>query len=597
MIKTKLILWSIILLFIPLSSAPAAEIPSKLKVSSVTFAGNRNFTDRQLKKVMLTRPSGFLSRSYYYSDILNDDLENLVLFYQQNGYLEVQITDTTVSTDTTRQIVDIRIAISEGRLTRVEGVAVLGNTVYLDSLLLQKIGVEVDDPFRRAKLQEASLSLLTLYANNGYLEAEVVPDVRINSETHRALIDFIIRERNQFTIDEIRFDGLKKTKPKIVRRELLFRPGEVIQYSRLLESQRRLYLTGLFASVFVRPQVAASDDSSKKDILIELQENESIEFNVAAGYGSVEKARGRIEIFNTNWRGTARKLGLATKASFINRGIEGSFTEPWTFGIPWRTDINLLLEYLEEPGYNLNRIGARFVVGRGFGKRSTFSVTYRHERSELSHVEVAPVPEELESNIRSLTLSLIYDTRDNLFNSTRGTYAEWKNELAGSFLSGTDTFVRSVGRFKFFRRLRRSTIVGTAVEIGWMDVFGSSREIPLSERFYTGGPNSLRGFGYQLVGPQDSDGDPIGGRLKLVWNLVEIRQAVYKMIGLALFADVGNVWSEPEGSRISDLRTSTGVGLRANTPVGMVRLDLSMNLEPQEGESKTKLYFNMGQAF
>jgi outer membrane protein insertion porin family len=597
MIKTKLILWLIVLSFIPVSGAPAAETPAKLKVESVAFAGNQSFTDGQLKKVMLTRPSGFLSRSYYYSDILYDDLENLVLFYQQNGYLEVQITDTTVSIDTTKQVVDIRIAISEGQLTRVEGVAVLGNTVFVDSLLLQKIGVDVDDPFRRSKLQEATLSLLTLYANNGYLEAEVVLDIRINSETHRALIDFIIQERNQFTVAEIRFDGLKKTKPKVVRRELLFHPGEVIQYSRLLESQRRLYLTGLFGSVFVRPQAAASGDSTRKDILIELQENESIEFNVAAGYGSVEKVRGRIEFFNTNWDGTARKFGLATKASFINRSVEGSFTEPRTLGLSWRTDVNLLVEYLEEPGYNLNRIGARFVVGRGFGKRSTFSVTYRHERAQLSHVEVAPIPEDLESNLRSLSLSLVYDTRDNLFNSTRGIFAEWKNELAGSILSGTDTFVRSIGRFKFFHHLRSSTIVATALEIGWMDVFGSSRDIPLNERFYTGGPNSLRGFGYQLVGPQDGDGDPIGGRLKLVWNLVEVRQSVYRMIGLALFADVGNVWSEPEDSHFSDLRTSTGVGLRANTPVGMVRLDLSMNLEPQEGESKTKLYFNMGQTF
>ncbi len=597
MTKVRLILCLVVCWLALGSGARAAQAPAKLKVGSVTFQGNQSFSDRQLRKVMLTRPSRFLSRSYYYSDVLHDDLENLILFYQQNGYLEAQITDTTVGTNTTKQVVDIRISISEGELTRVEGVAVMGNTVFADSLLLQKIGIRLDDPFRRTRLQEAALSLLTLYADNGYLEAEVVPDVRVNSETHRALIDFVIRERQQFTIAEIRMEGLKKTKSGVVRRELLFHPGEVVTYSRLLESQRRLYLTGLFGSVFVRPQAAASEDSTKKDILVELQESESIEFNVAAGYGSVEKARGRIEFFNTNWGGTARKFGLATKASFISRSIEGSFTEPWTFGLPWRTDVNLLVEYLEEPGYNLNRIGAHFVVGRGFGKQSTASVAYRHERAELSHVEVSPVPEDLESSLRSLTLSLIYDTRDNLFNSTRGVYVEWKNELAGSFLSGTDTFVRSVGRLKLFHRLRGSTIVGTALEVGWMDVFGGSKDIPLNERFYAGGPNSLRGFGYQLVGPLDGDGDPIGGRLKLVWNLVEIRQAVYKMIGLALFADVGDVWWQPEAFRLGNIRTSAGVGLRANTPVGMARLDFSINLEPRQGESDTKLYFNMGQAF
>jgi translocation and assembly module TamA len=130
-----------------------------------------------------------------------------------------------------------------------------------------------------------------------------------------------------------------------------------------------------------------------------------------------------------------------------------------------------------------------------------------------------------------------------------------------------------------------------------MDAYGSSKDIPLNERFYAGGPNSLRGFGYQLVGPLDSDGDPTGGRLKLVWNLVEIRQAVYKMIGLALFADVGDILWQPEAFRLGNIRTSAGVGLRANTPIGIMRLDYGVNLKRKKGEPEAKLYFNMGQAF
>jgi len=502
-----------------------------------------------------------------------------------------------VSIDSTERSVEIRVVVSEGELTRVEGVSVFGNAVFRDSLLLHKIGIKVNDPFKRTKIQDATLSVLALYANNGYLEAEVNPDIRVNSETHRALIDFVIQEKAQYTVAEIRLEGLEKTRPRVARRELLFRPGEVIKYSRLLESQRRLYLTGLFQSVFIRPQPAAGGDSAKKDILIQLQENESIEFNVAVGYGSIDKARGRIEVFNTNWEGTALKFGLSTKASFINRGIEASFTEPWTFGLPWRTDVNLLLEYLEEPGFDLNRRGGRLVIGKSFGKRSTASLTYRYEDAKLSNIQVSAIPQEQKTNLRSLILSLIYDTRDNLFNSTSGTYMEWKNELAGSFLRGTDTFVRSVGRFKYFYPWKRSTILATALEIGWMDFFGKSRDIPLNERFYAGGPNSLRGFGYQMAGPLDAEDDPIGGRLKLVWNLLEIRQSLYKMIGVAFFADVGNVWLGPEDFHFNDLRNCVGLGLRANTPIGIVRLDYGINLQPQKEEPSAKLYFNMGQAF
>jgi outer membrane protein insertion porin family len=579
------------------SNILAEEAAERLKVGSVNFDGNQAFSDQRLRRVMLTRPSGFLSRSYYYPEVLDDDLENLVLFYQQNGYLEAQLTDTSVSIDSTERSVSIDIRVSEGELTRVEGVGVFGNTVFSDSMLLQKSGIKAGHPFRRARVQEATLTLLTLYANNGYLEAQVKPDIRIKAEAHRALVDFNIDEKDRFAIAQIRMEGLNKTRPRVVKRELLFRPGEVIRYSRLLESQRRLYLTGLFQSVFIRPQPPASGDSAKKDILIELQENEFTEFNVAAGYGSVEKVRGRIEVFNSNLAGIALKAGLTLRASFIGRGLEASFTEPWTLGLRWKTDLNFLLEHLEEPAFDLTRRGGRLVVGRSFAKRSNASLAYRYEDANLSNVQVSTIPEDIETNLRTLTLSLIYDTRDNLFNSTSGTYAEWRNELAGSFLSGTDTFVRSTARLKYFYRLKRSTIIATALDIGWMDFFGTSKDIPLNERFYAGGPNSLRGFGYQLAGPLDAEGDPIGGRLKVVWSLLEIRQAIYRMIGLALFVDIGNVWTQPEDFRMGDIRTSAGLGIRANTPIGIVRLDYGINVQPKAGESRQRLYFNMGQAF
>jgi outer membrane protein insertion porin family len=589
-------LFIILCLFLK-SGARAEESSGKLKVSSVTFEGNRIFGHHRLKRVMLTRSSRFLAPSYYYPEVFEDDLKNLVLFYQQNGYLEAQIADARVSVDTTERFVYLHIQISEGELTLVEGVTVFGSAAFSDSLLLGKIAIQPKDPFRRLRIQDATLALLTLYANSGYLEAEVNPDIHINSETHLALIDFVIQEKTRFSVGQIRLEGLKKTRPHVVNRELLFRPGEVISYSRLLESQRRLYLTGLFQSVFIRPQTAASGDSAKKDVLIELQENESLEFNVAAGYGSVEKARGRIEVFNTNLAGTALKAGLTTKISFIGRGVEASFTDPWTLGLRWRTDVNLLFEYLEQPGFDLTRKGGRLVIGKTFGKRSTASLTYRYEDSKLSNIQVGTVPEEQKTNVRSLMLSLIYDTRDNLFNSNRGIYLGWHNEMAGSFLSGTATFVRSVASFKYFYPWKRSTIIASAFEIGWMDFFGKSKDIPLNERFYAGGPNSLRGFGYQLVGPLDSERDPIGGRLELVLNVLEIRQSLYKMMGAALFADVGNVWSTPQNFRFDDLRTSAGFGLRANTPIGIVRLDYGINLQPKKGEPGERIYFNMGQAF
>ncbi len=587
---------SVLVSLLIISGTPAAKDAGKFKVTSVVFQGNRAFSDRSLKKVMLTRKAGFLRPSRYHPDIFKEDLLSLEEFYHQNGYLEAALGDVGIAIDSTKQTVDILIPIDEGELTRVEDVALLGNTVFTDDALLKKVDIRSGDPLKRLEIQSAGLAVLTLYSNHGYLEADVTPDVRIDGENHLALVDFLIQENDQFRVSRILLEGLEKTKSDIVTREILFRPGDIVRYSQLLQSQRNLYLTGLFESIFIRPQSPADQDSAKKDILIELRERMAWELNAGVGYGSIEKARLTLGLSNMNLAGTARKIGLTGRISFVNRRAEISFTEPWTLGYRWRTDINLSTEYAEEPGFDLTRSGGRVEVGRSFTHRSRASLTYRQEQVNLRHIKVRPVPEKYKTNLRTLSLSVVYDTRDNLFNSTSGWYLEWTNEIAGAFLRSTDTFVRSIGRARYFHRLTGSTLLAHSLEAGWMDVYGSSLEVPLNERFYTGGPNSLRGFEYRLVGPLDENDYPLGGNFKATLNL-EVRQGLYKWIGAVLFADMGNVWRKLEGARFDDVRFSPGFGLRINTPLGVFRCDYGINVKPRRDEGPGRVVFNMGQVF
>jgi outer membrane protein insertion porin family len=570
---------------------------AKYKIDSVLFEGNEAFPAGRLHNVMISRPSTFFHPSYYHPEVFEDDLKNLQLFYRQQGYLEASIDTFDVFADTTRHRAHVTIQVTEGVQTFVEGVDLFGNLSFPDKKLYQQLQIHNDDPLKQKKVEQSTIALLTLYANHGFLDAQIEPSIRVNSETHRAIVDFYVKEGKQFRIDRILITGTTKTQDTVIRRELRFRTGEIVNYSRLLESQRRLYLTGLFQSVFVRPTLAASGDSVKKDILIEIQENMSGEFNVSVGYGSVEKARSRMEIYNHNLWGTARQIGYAMKVSFVGRKGELSFTEPWTFGTPWRTDINAAMEYAEEPGYNLNRIGGRIMLGRQFLQRSNATITYKRERVDLSKIEVSEIPDKVKTNTNSLQLSLIYDSRDNLFNSTSGSYAEWSNEIGRFFSTGAKGFVRSTLHLKRFHAFSRSLVLGTAIEVGWMDARGGLPSIPLHERFYSGGPNDLRAFDYRTVGPVDEDRTPVGGRLKFTWNLIEIRRTLYKMIGVVLFTDIGTVWDDPEQARIRDLRLCPGIGLRVNTPVGLARLDWAINVDRKTGEPATKFYFSMGQAF
>jgi len=235
--------------------------------------------------------------------------------------------------------------------------------------------------------------------------------------------------------------------------------------------------------------------------------------------------------------------------------------------------------------------------GRRIREHTAVSFSYRLENTNLSHIDLTVPVGESDPRIRSLAVTVSHDTRDNLFDPSKGWYADWTNEVAGTFLSGSNTFVKTVLTVKNFRPLGRQAVLGSALEIGWMDRFGQSLEIPLSERFYTGGPTSLRGFGYQRVGPVDPNGEPIGGRFKIVWNVLDLRRSLYRMVGGAVFIDVGNVWTRPNTARFSDLRADVGVGLRVNSPLGIVRLDYGVNVDKHADEPSSRLFLSMGQAF
>jgi outer membrane protein assembly complex protein YaeT len=459
------------------------------------------------------------------------------------------------------------------------------------------VGIKKGDPLRRPVIEDAVVALLSLYAEHGFLDASVTPKVQIDDSSHLALVDFVLLEGIRSRIGSIIISGNNKSQPKVILRELSFVQGDTVKYSEMVGSQRRLYLTGLFESAFVRPAAPQSGDSTEREIRIEVKERSSSELSFSIGYGTIEKIRGRIELNTSNLSGTARKAGIGVEANYIKQGVSMSFSEPWTLGTRWKTDLSLFGKLRQEPSYHAEVIGGKLTVGRKLGLRTSVSLSYRLENTNLSQIDLTSPVEELDPRIRSLTLTVSHDSRDNLFDPSVGWYADWSNEIAGSFLQGSNTFVKSVLTLKRFRPFGRNVVIGSALELGWMESFGASDEIPLSERFYTGGPTSLRGFGYQMVGPRDANGEPLGGQLKLVWNLLELRRSIYRMVGGALFIEVGNVWSQPKQAQLSDLRVNLGTGLRVNSPLGILRLDYGINLDRRSDEPRTKLFFSMGQAF
>ncbi|MFC2150453.1 outer membrane protein assembly factor BamA [Calditrichota bacterium] len=569
---------------------------NEVPVGKIEFHGNRVYSDSKLRKIIITRPSSIFKKCILHEEVLKDDIRSLESFYQSNGYLNAKVILSKVELDTTEGHAKIHITIEEGKRTSVEAVSYFGNEVFDDSLLIDISKIQPGDWMVSKKLEDTRIAIVRWYADHGYVDAKVSAEIRTDDSTLTALIDLILIENDMYRIGEINITGLEKTEERVVIREIIFESEQTINYSRLLETQRKLYLTGLFKSVFLK-QIASPSSERVKNILIEVQEKPSREYSITTGYGTVDGPRVGFEARNINFRGHAQKLGMKTRFSFIAQQVELTFSEPWTFGTRWQTDVSLFYGFQDQTGFNYSSYGGKLQVGRSFTPHLRGAVTLRHEIIDLYKVEISPVPLDETSDIRSIAFSLSYDTRDNLFNPRKGIYLEPSIELANAQSLFKLGYIRFSQTFSVYQQLNSSNIIASALHFGWIGGTKAIGDVPLSERLYAGGPNSVRGFKYERLGPQDANNVPIGGRLKLVINLIELRTSIYKSIGSSLFLDAGNVWLRREYFSLSDLRLTPGIGLRVNSPIGLGRLDYGFNIDPQKGEPSGMLYFSIGHAF
>ncbi|MFC1481096.1 outer membrane protein assembly factor BamA [Candidatus Neomarinimicrobiota bacterium] len=568
-----------------------------MKIRSITFKENHVYTAKRLRSIMVSKPYKFYRKSFFIPELLEQDCSTIELFYRQQGYLDAAVVDTDISADSLQLTVSISITVKEGPQTRVEDVSILGNINFSDDVLLSFIQMKPGDAFSMKAVEAANLALLRFYAGHGYLEAVVQPDIVKRVDEQLAAIHFEINENQQFSIDQINVKGLGITQPRIVERELQFSTGEIISYSNLVDSQRELYMTGLFESVFITPQPPTSKEPNEKDVLVEVSENMPKELNVSLGYWTVEKLVARIEMMNTNISGSGKKMSARASGSFIERSLEWSFTNQRIFDTRWGFDANTFTKYNKHPGYQLYSSGFKLSVGRKLRNIFNMSISFLFENGNLISAQSTQSDEFESTRTRSLSLSIIRDMRDNIFDSKKGYYFDYSNEFSGKFLNSTTSHTRSNLNYRYFHSIAPLGVIATDISIGWIFTRDGLETLPLNDRYYAGGPNSLRAFEYRRVGPLTPERIPTGGLVKLEWHIIELRRPIYKNLLGALFIDAGNVWERADQVTMSSIRVGFGGGLRINSPIGLLRFDCSLNPYPHYQEQRIKIYFSAGQAF
>ncbi len=564
-------------------------------VEDVLFIGNESFEDDSLLPYMQTKESGLFRKTSYDRRAFLRDLANLERFYVSQGFLEadVELDDMMLSADSTS--VRLLIGVYEGDRWMVEDVSFEGASVIPEEKLRGVVTVTEGTPLLVGELDSDRRAVLEEYARRSYLDAHVVQDVVRDDENRSVTIAYRITEREQASIAAIDVFGDEKTRPYVVKRELTFAAGELFDFKKIGESRVNLYRTGLFNSVWIEP---APEDTGRaeKRVVVRLAERSSGHIDFNFGYAAIDGIEVGAGISNRNVQGQARTLGLTGKYSARAREVRASIGDPWFLGRRVAAEAAARHSWEDEKSFVAETTGASFVLSKELNLRLTLEGGYKYDRTVV--LEGVDDSSDGENRTGSILGAVIYDGRDDILNATRGTFIRTDIEFASSKLGGTNDFVRYNIGWRGYKKIVHGWVAALELRTGWVKPQGGEGEVPINERYFLGGEGSVRGFLRNSLGPlgppgEDGEQKPLGGRAMALAR-GEVRFAVYRTLGAAVFVDAGQVFADFDAIRVADLAVAGGVGLRYNTRVGLLRLDMAT---PLSEKGDFQWYFSVGQAF
>jgi translocation and assembly module TamA len=459
-------------------------------------------------------------------------------------------------------------------------------------------------PFGTDLYRERRRALLAWAAEIGFPYARLEGGATVDTESHEARVDWTLFPGPRVRLESIAIKGLERVAPKIVERHLTLETGTRYRGSAIGQSERRLVSTGLFSSVVIQPTNdarAGSSSEGKLALEVDVEESRPRSIRASVGYGTEDGPRGEVILDWRNFMGDARLFRLRGFASFRDTGVEASLGQPWLFGETTRGDLTVSALRQDRPGYEAFVTGAAaFLTWKPSPNHPlTLSVGPGYELSRITQFNTNVDPEERgprDATIVNLFTRMRFERVDDVIDPSHGFRIELANELGGRvFESDLD--------YHLWRLDLRSYVgwgpfvLATRGAITTLDPISASRsDVPLTRRLYAGGTNSIRGFGYQRLGPEDANNDPLGG-LSRIEAGAELRIRIHKPLAVVGFVDAGDVRSVPWTFRPTELRYSAGPGLRIETPIGPIRLDVGFLLNRPRDADPWRVHLSVGHAF
>jgi outer membrane protein insertion porin family len=624
-----------------------------VKVRRIRFIGNSVLSSGELAGVMKTSQTGFFSFITSSNELnrqaFDEDVMRLQAYYYDKGFLSMSVGQPRIELTPDQRYVDITIPVEEGPRFKIGKVRVreLGDDgrpvepLGGEKKLLDLMDVEEGAYFSRTTIAMGLQAVTRTYRNEGYARVETEPQTDLDPETRIVNLDIEIKRGPIVYIERIEVKGNTKTRDRVIRREMLILEGDQYHETKLESSKGRITALGYFERVDFSESAGSTPDAIK--INVEVTEKATGTFQVGAGFSSLESFLLTSQIMQQNLFGHGQTLAFNLQLSGIRQFYQISFIEPWLFNSMWSFSFDAYRTTHQYDLFNRQTTGTQLLVGHPIhDRRLRVRLGYQLERINVSErtqgfgnqsvpgaffVPDAALRNRFRDGRTSLvTLGVNWDSRNNRIFPSHGWFLDYSVRVADKFLGSENVYVRQDAFVRFYRKLFGPVIFKANVTGGLI----TSRQdigVPISERYYLGGINTIRGFFPFTIGPRiliPSRADPnriapmrgqtIGGNL-MAYYQVELEFPLLESVGIrgVIFTDGGNSWNLEEslcqGASINvevasecgihGIRTSAGFGFRWFSPLGPLRFEWGFPIKRHKefGEKPVRFEFNIGTSF
>jgi len=578
----------------------------KVHVEKIEIKGNQAFDDGKVKKAMETKEKRWWRSGKFEREKYEQDKNLIVDFYRSKGYIDAAVVSDSLWYGRQGKDLFIQLTVQEGKRYRVGTIAFRGYELFTEEQLREQLTLERGDIFNQEKYDETLANLYTLYQEQGYLYTQVL-DRKVPSDSLINL-DFEFIEGQPARVHKIIITGNTKTKEKVIRRELVIRPGQIFKRSAFLRSHREVYYLNYFANVIPDYQTLPNGDI---DLIFQVEEKPTGQAQVGVGYSEQDKLVGTIGLGVPNLFGNGQHLEFNWDFGKTTQNIRIGFTEPWFLDTPTSAGFDLYQTSRTWTSYYTEvRRGGDLRLGRRLSwPDDYFRIYWKYRLEDVEYKDFSRSynPSE-EYDLRlidwpqrtsSTTFTLIRDSRDLPEFATMGSVHSISSEFAGGILGGDVNYHKHIFDSSwYFQNLWKITLM-LKTRAGIVDTYTNSQSVPFSERFMPGGTSydgMIRGYDNRSVGPVEN-GTEIGGKTMLIFTAEYQFPVVEQQIYGLLFADAGNAWKSLAETDVTNVKRSAGVGVRIVAPmIGVIGFDLAYGFDNIEG-GEWHPHFQLGTSF